>query len=487
MSPATRATLANPSKQASSTRWALATLSSSMLLSSLGTSIANVALPTLAEVFEASFQDVQWVVLAYLLAITTLIVGVGRLGDVIGRRRLLLAGLLLFTAASVLCGLAPSLWLLIVARAAQGLGAAIMMALTMAFVGETIPKERTGSAMGLLGTMSAVGTALGPSLGGVLIAGFGWQAIFLVNLPLGLMAVLLAARFLPPDQEPKRDGPRFDTVGTLVLASTLAAYALAMTVGRGDFGALNVGLLLVALLGVGAFLRVEAKAASPLVRIAMFRDRALAAGFAMSALVSTVVMATLVVGPFYLAGALALDAAGVGLAMSAGPVVAALTGVPAGRLVDRVGASGTAIAGLILMVAGCSLLAAVGAAFGVLGYIGPLVGITAGYAIFQAANNTAVMRDIHPERRGVVSGLLNLSRNLGLITGASAMGAVFALNSGASGMSMAQPADVVTGMRITFLVAASLSAAALVVAIGSRGGDGLEGPPERAALEERSQ
>jgi MFS family permease len=357
----------------------------------------------------------------------------------------------------------------------------------MAFVGETIPKERTGSAMGLLGTMSAVGTALGPSLGGVLIAGFGWQAIFLVNLPLGLMAVLLAARFLPPDQEPKRDRPRFDTMGTLVLASTLAAYALAMTVGRGDFGALNVGLLLVALLGVGAFLRVEAKAASPLVRIAMFRDRALAAGFAMSALVTTVVMATLVVGPFYLAGALALDAAGVGLAMSAGPVVAALTGVPAGRLVDRVGASGTAIAGLILMVAGCSLLAAVGAAFGVLGYIGPLVGITAGYAIFQAANNTAVMRDIHPERRGVVSGLLNLSRNLGLITGASAMGAVFALNSGASGMSMAQPADVVTGMRITFLVAASLSAAALVVAIGSRGGDEPEGPPEKGALRERSQ
>jgi EmrB/QacA subfamily drug resistance transporter len=486
MSPATRATLASPSKQASSTRWALATLSSSMLLSSLGTSIANVALPTLAEAFAASFQDVQWVVLAYLLAITTLIVGVGRLGDVIGRRRLLLAGLLLFTAASVLCGLAPSLWLLIVARAAQGLGAAIMMALTMAFVGETIPKERTGSAMGLLGTMSAVGTALGPSLGGVLIAGFGWQAIFLVNLPLGLMAVLLAARFLPPDQEPKRDRPRFDTMGTLVLASTLAAYALAMTVGRGDFGALNVGLLLVALLGVGAFLRVEAKAASPLVRIAMFRDRALAAGFAMSALVTTVVMATLVVGPFYLAGALALDAAGVGLAMSAGPVVAALTGVPAGRLVDRVGASGTAIAGLILMVAGCSLLAAVGAAFGVLGYIGPLVGITAGYAIFQAANNTAVMRDIHPERRGVVSGLLNLSRNLGLITGASAMGAVFALNSGRAHV---DGPTCRRGDRHADHVprGGELECRRTRRGHRSRGEDGPEGPPEKAALRERSQ
>src|SRR5262249_16441757 len=175
----------------------LASLSLTMLLSSLGTSIANVALPTLAGVFTASFQDVQWVVLAYLLAITTLIVSIGRLGDIIGRRRLLLAGIFLFTAASVLCGIAPTLGLLIAARAAQGLGAAVMMALTMAFVGEAVPQARTGSAMGLLGTMSAIGTALGPSLGGVLIAELGWRAIFLANLPLGILTLLLAHRYLP--------------------------------------------------------------------------------------------------------------------------------------------------------------------------------------------------------------------------------------------------------------------------------------------------
>src|ERR1700740_3453853 len=159
-------------------RWAVASLSLSMLLSSLSTSIANVALPTLAQAFTASFQEVQWVVLAYLLAITTLIVSAGRLADVTGRRRLLLVGILLFTLASVLCGVAPTLALLIAARAVQGLGAAIMMALTMAFVSETVPKARTGSAMGLLGTMSAIGTALGPSLGGILIAGLGWRALF---------------------------------------------------------------------------------------------------------------------------------------------------------------------------------------------------------------------------------------------------------------------------------------------------------------------
>ena len=204
-----------------SVRWALAGLSLSMLLSSLGTSIANVGLPTLAQAFNASFQQVQWIVLAYLLAITTLIVSVGRLGDIVGRRRLLLAGIGLFTAASVLCGLAPTLWLLIGARAVQGLGAAIMMALTMAFVGETVPKAKTGSAMGLLGTMSALGTALGPSLGGVLIAGPGWRGIFLVNLPLGILAFILAQRTLPADRRGTRtDGAGFDKLGTLLLALT---------------------------------------------------------------------------------------------------------------------------------------------------------------------------------------------------------------------------------------------------------------------------
>src|SRR3954447_11460108 len=141
--------VAGGAERTPSNRWALAGLSLAMLLSSLGTSIANVGLPTLAQAFDASFQEVQWVVLAYLLAITTLIVSVGRLGDIIGRRWLLLAGILLFTVASSLSSVAPTLWLLIAARAAQGIGAAIMMALTVAFVGETVPKARTGSAIGL--------------------------------------------------------------------------------------------------------------------------------------------------------------------------------------------------------------------------------------------------------------------------------------------------------------------------------------------------
>jgi EmrB/QacA subfamily drug resistance transporter len=452
-----------------SNRWALASLSISMLLSSLGTSIANVALPSLAQAFSASFQQVQWIVLAYLLAIATLIVSAGRLGDITGPRRLLLAGIFLFTTASVLCGVAPSLWLLIAARAAQGLGAAIMIALTMAFVGETVPKARTGSAMGLLATMSAIGTALGPSLGGVLISALSWRAIFFVNLPLGALTFLLAHRYLPTDRQgTQTDSSGFDVIGTLLLALTLAAYALAMTMGRGNFGVLNMALLAAAVVGAGCFVLVEASAASPLIQLAIFRSPTLSASLAISALVATVMMATLVVGPFFLSRALGLNAAHVGLAMSIGPLVAALTGVPAGGIADRFGAQRMTIVGLIGMASGCLVLSITPATFGVAGYIAPMGVITASYALFMTANNTAVMTDVRPDQRGVISGVLNLSRNLGLITGASVMGAVFALASAGVDMATAPPEAVAFGMRGTFAVAAILIVAALVIAMGSR-------------------
>ena len=449
-------------------QWALAGLALSMLLSSLGTSIANIGLPSFAQAFSASLQEVQWIVVAYLLAVTTLIVSVGRLGDLIGRKRLLLAGLSLYTVASILCGVAPELWTLIAARALQGLGAAIMTALTMAFVGDTVPREKTGSAMGLLGTMSATGTALGPALGGVLIAGLGWPALFLVNVPLGILTLLLAYRYLPEDRQGPRTGQeRLDVTGSLLLAVTLAAYALAMTAGRGSFDTLNLGLLLTALVSAGLFLGAEAKAASPLVRLAMFRNPVLSAGFAMNALVMTVMMATLVVGPFYLSRALGLDTALVGIVMSIGPGISALSGVLAGRIVERFGAPFMVIAGLVQIAAGSLALAVVPPMFGLPGYIAAIVILTPGYQLFLAANNTAVMIDVDPAQRGVISGLLNLSRNLGLITGASVMGAVFAFATATVDITKASAASVASGMQTTFAVAAMLIVVALAAAIAA--------------------
>ena len=208
----------------------------------------------------------------------------------------------------------------------------------------------------------------------------------------------------------------------------------------------------------------EKRAASPLIRLTMFRDPVLSASLAMSALVSTVMMATLVVGPFHLARALGLDAAMVGLVLSVGPLVAALASVPAGRVVDRFGAQRMTIAGLAAMAAGAFVLSMTPATLGIPGYVVPIVIVTGGYALFQTANNTAVMTDVRPDRRGVVSGMLNLSRNLGLITGASAMGAVFAFASRTTDIAAAGPDAVATGTRTTFAVAAMLVVAALAIA-----------------------
>ncbi|WP_049277772.1 MFS transporter [Serratia marcescens] len=454
--------LSHPSPQG--VRGILAALSLSMLLSSLGISIANVGLPALATAFHASFQAVQWVLLCYLLAVTTCIIGIGRLGDSLNRRRLLLAGIALFTAASLICTLAPQLWLLLAARLAQGLGGAVMMSIAMALAGEVLGTEKIGRAMGLLGTMSAVGTALGPSLGGALIASFGWRAMFLINLPLGLLALWLAWRYLPNGPRAATRAEPFDRAGTLLLGDALLCYSLAMTLGRGDFGALNLVLMLGALLAGALFIRVERRAASPLLAPSMFRHPALTAGLAASALVMTVMTATLVVGPFYLSRALGLSAAQVGLVMSAGPAVAILTGIPAGYLVDRFGSQRIAQLGLAAVAAGAGLLSLLGR-WGVLGYVAPIALLTAGYALFQVANNTMLMKDLFPERRGLIAGMVNLSRNLGAITGASAMGALFYL---ASQQVAGTAAAAAYGMRVTYGVAALLALAALLIAFGGR-------------------
>lgn len=440
----------------------LSSLALTMLLSSLGTSIANVGLPTFVKAFHASFQSVQWVVLAYLLGVTALVVSAGRLGDLFGRRKVMLMGIALFSASSLACAAAPSLEWLILARASQGMGAAMMMALTMALVGETVPKERAGRAMGLLGTTSAVGTALGPSLGGLLIGHVGWPSIFLINVPLGLMAAFLAWRFLPHDEK-RESGAGFDLPGSALLALALASYSLAMTLGRGSFGWLNAALLILAVSLAAAFIVVESQTSSPLLQPKLFAERMVSTGFVASSLATTVAMTTLVVGPFFLSGALHLDPGQIGLAMSTGPLVAALVGVPAGRAVDRFGSRSTALTGLVLMALGALLLSGITTSFGITGYIASLVTLTMGFATFQAANNTAVLTHSATDQRGVVSGLLNLSRNLGLITGASVMGAVFMTAAGTATIESARVTNVVAGTHAAFALAAALVAIAYVL------------------------
>lgn len=385
---------------------AVLTLALAMMLASLGTSIANVALPTLSMAFSVSFQSVQWVATAYLMALTVSVVVVGRFGDRFGLKQMLLCGLALFAGASLLCAMAPNLWVLIGARAVQGFGAAFLMTLTIALVHDSAGPDRIGRAMGLLGTMSAVGTALGPSLGGFLMSVAPWPSVFVVLVPFGLAGFVLALIFLPN-------------------SST------------------NANL--------------------PQLRVRAFRTRGLMPRLLANLLVAAVMMATLVIGPFYLGIALGLDIGMVGLAMSVGPVISIFSGIPSGRLVDRLGSDRIVLIGLVALTLGTVAMTILPDAFGIIGYVIAIIILTPGYQLFQAANNTAVMTDVSKDQRGMYSGLLGLSRNLGLVLGASGLGAVFALGAATKTVEMASPFAIATGMQTTFTLAGAMMCIAIVL------------------------
>lgn len=439
------------SVSSSTQRWRLAALSLAMLLPSLGISVANIALPSLRTAFSVSSQEAQWVVIAYLVVVTATLVTAGRLGDLLGRKRILLTGIGIFTVASLLAMFATSIWMVVFARAVQGVGAAMMMSLTIAAVGDAVPPERAGTAMGLLGTVSAIGTAAGPSLGGLLVTLFGWPAIFMLMGCAGLVAALLVGTQLPAGA--KGNGrPAFDFAGASALMVTVAAFALATTLM--PIGLLNGILAGTAVLGALAFVGIERRVPAPMVQLALLRRPAIAAGLISIGLVSAIAMTTLVVGPFYLTGVLGLDTVTAGLVMTTGPAVSALVGLPAGRIVDRFGPDGVGFIGLVTLLIGTGAMATIPSVLGLWGYAFSLVVITSGYALFQAANNTGLMAGAGKDERGIISALLALGRNLGLITGASVMGALFAMAAGRGGAPNPFGLTLVFAAASTFVILA---------------------------------
>lgn len=381
------------------------TLALSMLLASLGTSIVNIALPTLAEVFLLPFIQVQAVVIGYLISLTITVVIAGRLGDRYGCKSMLIVGLVIFSLASLLCSVAPSLWILVAARSFQGIGAAFLMTLAMALTRQTVSKSQLGRAMGMLGTISALGTALGPVLGGVLIAVNGWQSIFGLQFILAGIAIILAWVLLPND-----------------------------------------------------YIRKQIPAPSSLQP-----DQNLTPNLMVNLLVAAVMMTTLVIGPFYLSLGLSLDQIQVGLIMGIGPVVAILSGIPSGRLVDRWGSRYIVTIGLIFLIIGSLMFAILPKLMGLSGYILPIIILTSGYQLFQAANNTMTLADVPKARQGVVSGLLSLSRNMGLIIGASVMGAIFSFAVGTNQLNQATASAIIDGMQFTFICAGALMVVGLLI------------------------
>ncbi|WP_270827969.1 MFS transporter [Aeromonas sp. Y318-1] len=440
-------------------RLGLLALGLATLLPMLAGSMASMLLPALGADFAVPFASLQWVLVAYLLGLTCLTVVAGRLGDRFGRRRLLLWGMGLFVLASLLCALAPTIGWLLAARVLQGAGAACMLVLSLAMVGQLVSPARRGRGMGLLGTLSACGTALGPSFGGLLLDIAGWQPAFLALLPIGLLALVCGLFGLPRDAA-YTEGERLNLASLSLLLVALLCYGLALT----STAALALWLGGGALLATAWLVRSELGAAAPLLPLALLGTRQLRGGLVASALVAGIMVLTLLIGPFYLQGVFGLDPLTSGLLISGGPLLAALTGLPAGWLVDRVGAITVVRLGLLLMSAAAALLAVLSPALGPLGYLLPILLLTAGYALFQTANNSAVIGGSGGQARGAVAGLLTLARNLGQLTGAAGLGALFAGLAGGGDPAVASASELHFAMQASFALGGVLLLAALWLA-----------------------
>jgi EmrB/QacA subfamily drug resistance transporter len=445
-----------------------------VLMATLDVSIVNVSLPTLVEKLNTNFATIQWVIVAYILVVASLMLGVARLGDMFGHKKLYAAGMVIFTTASLLCGLAPSVEWLIGFRALQGSGAVMMQALGVAIVTSVFPGRERGRALGIIGGIVSVGLAMGPAIGGILIGYVGWRSIFLVNVPLGIVAFIVVLRFVPrPERRPS--GQRFDFPGALLLFFVLAFYALGMTLGqRLGFGQSHVlGLLIAAGIGLIIFITVEIRTSQPMLETKLFRNTLFSINLVMGWLTFIVVAGTFVF-PFYLELVLGLPTEKVGLLMIVVPLTMGIVAPISGTLSDRFGPRGISVIGLMTVAGGCLAISTLQADTPIWAYLMRTAPMGIGMGLFQSPNNSAVMGSVPPERLGVASGLLALSRTMGHTTGIPLVGVLFtgqvmaaAGLDPSSSITQAPAAALVAGIRGTYRVAALVIIASTLLSIAA--------------------
>jgi EmrB/QacA subfamily drug resistance transporter len=432
-----------------------------VFMATLDASIVNISLPTLVQVFKTDLAVIEWVVLSYTLVLTSLMLGIARLGDMYDKKKIYQAGLVLFTLGSFLCGTSVSVGWLIGFRALQGLGATMMQALGMAIVTEVFPANERGRALGITGSIVSIGIAIGPPLGGILIGLVGWQFIFWVNVPVGIITWFLILKFVPKSK-PGRPGQKFDAAGAVILLVTLACYALGMTMGQqmGFTAPLVLAALTATVLGLGVFAFVEMRIGQPMVNLRMFRNALFSVNLLMSFLIFMVLSGGFLM-PFILQNVLGYSTGLVGLFLISQPVATGLIAPLAGSLSDRFGPRMISVAGLVLIVVGCVAISTFNETVTPLGIILRLVPLGLGMGLFQSPNNSAIMGAVNRERLGVASGLLSLARTLGSSTGLPLMGSLFAAQALAFGhlpvgtdATTAPPAALVAGVTQTYHIAA---------------------------------
>lgn len=396
-----------------------------VVMATLDASVVNIALPTLQRRFAVPFTTIEWVVLAYTVTITGLMLSAGRLADLRGRRGVYAAGLVTFTIASLLCGLAPSVPVLIAARVLQGIGAALVSANGSALLVSAFPLEERGLALGAFGAMVGIGLALGSPLGGLVIAHWSWRWVFLVNVPLGALTFALLRARVPADR-PAPGAPPLDLVAAGLWCGALATLMLALSRGpEAGFAAPAV----LALFGatavlLAAFAAAEARSAHPMLPLRILFGP-LGAAVSLTLIGQAVTVSVGMQVPLYLEEVLGYDAQRTGLWVTILPLAALLLAPVAGRLADRIGARVLTTLGMAATAAGLAVLAGVRATMAWPLPAG-LVLVGAGQGLFSVPNASALLSLVPHEQLGIASGLQGTTRNLGLSSGAAFVSAVLA-------------------------------------------------------------
>ena len=421
----------------------------------LDLTIVNIAIPNMITKLNASLDDVLWVINAYALVLAVLVITTGRLGDLIGPRILFMSGVAVFTLASAACGLSPSPGWLIGFRAVQGLGAAMLMPQTLTIITNTFPPERRGAAFGVWGAVAGVATIAGPTLGGLLVSAFDWRWIFFVNLPIGVIVLLITPVLIPDLRLGRRH--RFDIPGVLLASAALLAICYGLVEGQKyDWGTITSFISIPLVLGVGvvllaAFLVYQklTQGQEPLVPFAVFRDRNYAVVNWVSGVLAIGMMGIFLPFTIYLQSVLGFSALKAGLVMAPASLISLPIAPVAGRLTDRIGGKYILMSGLLLFGFGMGWLALIAHPDSSWqDFLVPLMVAGIGMGCTFAPLVTTAMRNIQPQMAGAASGVLNTVRQVGLVIGTAAVGAllqnrlVSEMTSQATARSVALPAQV---------------------------------------------
>ncbi|MBI9046208.1 MAG: MFS transporter [Anaerolineaceae bacterium] len=441
-----------------------------IFLSTIDGSIVNVSLPTLVRELNTDFATIQWVTLAYLLTITTLMLSAGRLADIIGKKPVFVTGYIIFTIGSLLCGLSNSAYTLIAARVFQGIGASMNMALGMAIITESFPPRQRGMALGSAGAIVSIGIVLGPTMGGLILNALTWHWIFFVNLPVGIIGVLMVLRFVPNIKPIGKQ--KFDYMGAGTLFLSLLSFLFALTLGQslGFFSIIPLSLIASFLVFLAIFIRTELHSNEPMIDLRLFKNDLFSTNLGTGFITFVSISGSIILMPFYLENILGHNTATIGLLMATVPIGMGIMAPISGSLSDRFGSRPITVAGLAILVVGYIAISTLGENTTILGYVLRYIPIGIGMGIFQSPNNSAIMGTAPKERLGIVSGMLAITRTLGQTTGIAILGAIWASRVYAhagkvlpGGVTTADPTSQVVGLNQTFSIVIILIVIALLI------------------------